>query len=37
MSQFCNGMLEYLQNYRCGMNGILEVSAVEDMVEAHRI
>ena len=37
MSWFCNDMLEYLQNIECCMNGILEVSTEEDLVEAHRI
>ena len=37
MSQFCNGMLEYFQNVECCMNGILEVSTEEDLVEAHGI
>ena len=31
------GMLKYLQNYECCMNGILEVSTKKDMLEAHRI
>ena len=37
MSLFCNGMLEYLQNYGCCKNGIHEVSTEKDMVVAHRI
>ena len=30
-------MLEYLQNYECRMNGILEVSTEKNMIEAQRI
>ena len=37
MSPFCNDILEYLQNYKCCMNGILEVLTEKDMVEALRI
>ena len=37
MSLFCNGMLEYLQNYGCCKNGIHEVSTEKDMMVAHRI
>ena len=34
MSPFCNDMLEYLQNYKCCMNEILEVLTEKDMVKA---
>ena len=34
MGPFCNDMLEYLQNYKCCMNGILEVPTEKDMVKA---
>ena len=37
MSLLCNDMLEYLQNYGCFMNRILEVSTEKDTVEARRI
>ena len=37
MSPFRNDILEYLQNYKYFMNGILEVSTEKDMLEAHMI
>ena len=37
MSLFWNDMLNCYQNYKCCMNGVLEVSTEKDMMEASMI